>query len=488
MKNIMEKFEIIRLKKKGWSSVKISNEFNIARNTVDKYWNEYLSAVEKLENGDYDDEHDIIELITEKPKYDSSGRGPLKYNAEIDAALKKILDDEEKKTELLGKNHKQALTKKQIHKLLIDQGFKIGLTTISTKINEIRNEKKETFIKQDYDYGDRFEYDFGEISLIIDGRQTKGYLAVLTAPASGFRWAYLYHNTKMEVFLDSQVRFFEMLGGSFNEGVYDNMKNVVSKFIGRNEKQINQQLVKLALYYDFEINVTNCFSGNEKGTVENAVKWIRNKVFAIAYKFPTFEEADRYLQNELVKINMDSSIEEEKKHLKSYMPKYETAVITENLVDKYSFIHLEGNIYSVPEDLCGKTVTVKSYPGNICILYRGAIVATHEKTGEKGKTYIDIRHYLHTFTKKPGALKNSLALKSHPELKKIFDLYYKEKPKSFIAILRENADSSIEELLVKLTPMQNSTDIQTTAKVENKTNEQINLLKDLFVGGKKYVN
>ena len=28
------------------------------------------------------------------------------------------------------------------------------------------------------------------------------------------------------LFLDSHVRFFEMLGGSFKEGVYDNMKNL----------------------------------------------------------------------------------------------------------------------------------------------------------------------------------------------------------------------------------------------------------------------
>ena len=50
-----------------------------------------------------------------------------------------------------------------------------------------------------------------------------------------------------------------MIGGVWKEVVYDNMRNVVSKFIGKNEKELNEDLVKLSLYYGFDINVTNAF-------------------------------------------------------------------------------------------------------------------------------------------------------------------------------------------------------------------------------------
>lgn len=489
MKSLMKKYDIIKLKKEGWSTNKISKTYRIGRNTVRKYWDEYNEKLNELLSSNPDiDTRSVIESLIEDPKYDASNRGPLKYTEEIDLLLRKILDDEKKKTELLGKNHKQALTNYQIYQLIKNAGFDIGKTTINNKINEIRcNESRETFIKQNYDYCDRFEYDFGEVTLIIDGQKTKGYLAVLTSPASGFRWAYLYHNSKMDVFLDSHARFFEMLGGSFKEGVYDNMRNVVTKFIGRNEKELNEELIKLALYYDFEINVTNCFAGNEKGTVESAVKWIRNKVFAVAYKFDSFEDASSYLQKELVKINKDSKIEEEKKYLKPYRPKYETSNITINNVDKYSFIHVDGNCYSVPEDLCGKTVTVKSYPNEIVVVYKGDRVAVHTRYPGKGKTHVDIRHYLHTFMKKPGALRNSLALKSQPELKAIFDNYYKEKPKVFIEILRESENISFEELKERLVPTENKKYVNEN-KIIDKTDEQIELIKGLFIGGKHYVN
>lgn len=156
---------IIKLKKEGWSDRKISQKYHISRNTVRKYWNKYLEKERLLLSQSHDcDLKEVVEQLLEDPKYDTSNRGYLKYNQEIDSALRKILDDEKKKTSLLGPHHKQKLTKKQIHQLLVDMGFNIGLTTISKRINEIRDEKKEVFIKQQYDYCDRFEYENGSFS------------------------------------------------------------------------------------------------------------------------------------------------------------------------------------------------------------------------------------------------------------------------------------------------------------------------------------
>ena len=110
------------------------------------------------------------------------------------------------------------------------------------------------------------------------------------------------------------MRFFE-IGWRRIPRLFDNMKNVVTRFIGKNEKQLNEDLIKMSLYYGYRINVTNCFSGNEKGHVENSVKTIRNKVFAPRYCFESFEEAESYLKTELLKMNISSAFEEEKHHV-----------------------------------------------------------------------------------------------------------------------------------------------------------------------------
>jgi len=147
---------------------------------------------------------------------------------------------------------------------------------------------------------------------VIGDEVGKYYLAVLSSPASNFRWCYLYLNQTKDVFLDAHVKFFEMIQGVYREVVYDNMKNVVTKFIGRTEKLLNEDLIKMAMYYGFSINITNCFSGNEKGHIEGSVNVLRNKIFGLKFRFDSFEDAIPYLNADLIKLNAESHIELEK--------------------------------------------------------------------------------------------------------------------------------------------------------------------------------
>lgn len=211
----------------------------------------------------------------------------------MDEFLDKILADDDKKCELLH-TKKQRLRNNQILQLLHDEGFDIGYTTLCKKIKEKRSTTQEAFIAQHYRFGQRFEYDFGEVHLYIAGKYRRCYIAVMCAPASNYRFARIYLTQKFDVFIDSQVRFFEHMGGCFEEGVYDNMRNVVKKFIGKNEKELNDGLVKLSLYYGFEINVTNCFSGNEKGSVERSVEIVRNAAFSANWEFDSLEDAQAH--------------------------------------------------------------------------------------------------------------------------------------------------------------------------------------------------
>ena len=421
MKSLLDVSAMLKLKEQGLSNRRIAKILDVNRKTVNKYWNQYKNNLQKLDKTI--DEKEILEIqedIVSNPKYNSGSRTRRKVTPEFINALEKILEDEEKKFKVLGTN-KQALTKQQIYELLKAQGFTLSYSTVVLEIKKIKSSGKECFIRQDYDYGDRLEYDFGEVKLVIDGIAKKYYIAVLSSPASNFRWCYLYDNSKKEVFMDSHVRFFKMIGGVWKEVVYDNMRNVVSKFIGKNEKELNEDLVKMSIYYGFEINVTNIFSGNEKGHVEGSVKYLRNKIFAKNYTFSSEEAAIEYMESQLKKLNENSKIEEEKKKLKPTKPPLELAEIRKSSVNKYSFIQIESNFYSVPEYLVGLTVTSKIYYNKILIYSNNEFVCEHKKIDGTKKISADIRHYLKTLTFKPGALRNSYVLKSNPKLKSIFD-------------------------------------------------------------------
>lgn len=451
MKNLLDKAAIIKLKEQGLSNRGVARTLNIDKKTVNKYWNEYKNNLQKLETTD--DPTKILKIqedIISKPKYDSEARVRRKITPECLKALENILEDEDRKTKILGTN-KQALTKQQIHGLLKKQGFNISYSSVVLEIKRIKQLGSECFIRQDYDFGDRLEYDFGEVKLVINGITKKYYIAVLSSPAGNFRWCYLYDNCKKDVFLDSHVRFFKMIGGVWKEIVYDNMRNVVSKFIGKNEKELNEDLVKMSLYYGFDINVTNAFSGNEKGYVEGSVKYLRNKIFAENYKFNSEEAAIEYMESQLMKLNENSKIEQEKKILKPTKPPLELAEIRKSFVNKYSFVQIENNFYSVPEYLVGLTVTSKIYYNKILIYSNNELVCEHKKIDGNKKISADIRHYLKTLIFKPGALRNSYVLKSNPKLKSIFDKYYSNNPKKFIDIISKNKEKTeieLEEILI----------------------------------------
>lgn len=445
VKNIMDKHTIINLKRKGHSNREVNRITGINRKTVAKYWNEYLKQTELL-NTLTEDISEVQETIVAKPKYDSSTRTSRKYTDEIDQKLDQILALEVRKGQLLGQ-HKQKLTKLQIHNILLTEGYDIGYSTIAAKINEKINKSKECFIKQSYELGDRLEYDFGEVKLVLDETVSRCYMAVVSSPAADFRWAFLYRNQKKAVFMDSHVRMFEMFGGVHKEVVYDNMRNVVKKFIGRNEKELNEDLVKMSIYYGYDINVTNCFSGNEKGHVEGSVKIIRNHVFATNYEFTTFEDASDYLTSQLIKMNVNSRIEEEKSCLLPYKPKLELANVTINKVNKYSFIRVENNFYSVPEYLVERNVSVKSYFDRIQVYANHSKVCEHKKIDGTNELSVDITHYLNSLLRKPGAIKNSFALKSIPKLKAIYDNHFNTNPRKFIELLLDHKEKDLDLLI-----------------------------------------
>jgi len=294
MITIVDKLQIIRLKEEGNSNREVARRMGIDRKTVSRYWKKYEQ--DKLELGKANiNINEVQERIVAPPKYKVGNRNRVKYTQEIEDELQRILKLEVKKDKILGP-HKQQLTKKQIYEKLKKEGFDISYCTVNIEINRLRKKAAECFIRQHYDLGDRLEYDFGEVKLNIDGKTRTYHMAVISSPGGEFRWAYLYNNQKKEVFLDSHVEFFEMVKGTYKEVVYDNMRNVVSKFIGKNTRELNEDLIKLSIYYGFKINVTNCFKPNEKGYVESSVRILRNKIFATTYKFNALSEARQYLK------------------------------------------------------------------------------------------------------------------------------------------------------------------------------------------------
>jgi transposase len=446
MVGMEEKAKVITLKNAGESNREVARQTGLNRETVSKYWEEYKRMRHELLNEGVDEKR-MQEKLLSKPKRAVNERKKRKYTEGVETRLKEILKEEKRKDAALGQGHKQSLTNKQIFEKLRDEGVDIGQSTINNALSKLRARPKQVYIRQMYDYGDRVEYDFGEVRLVIGGIVGVYHMALFTSAAGKYRWVKLYRNQKKPVFMDSHVRFFEHIGGCWREVVYDNMKNVVTKFIGKNEKELNPDLIKMSMYYGFKINVTNCFSGHEKGAVEKSVDVVRTELFATSYTFNTLDDAQVYADAKLIKLNENSLIQEELPYLLPRMPMLELAEIATAKADKTSLISVDTVKYSVPEAFAGKNVIVKKYHDEIRVYHGDTELCRHRRELVNGTMVVDIMHYLNTFKKKPGAVNNSVALKSIPKLKAVFDTYYAKKPRDFIEILMENKHLGIDEII-----------------------------------------
>jgi len=244
----------------------IGKELGISRTTVQKYIKEFETKNEMLQELMKNEEQNraekllLIEEMASKPKYNASNRKKAKLTEEVIKEIEQFVS-QNKINKQQGRN-KQLMKKIDIYEALIDKGYDIGYTTIC---NYIRNtyEKNEAYVRQEYDLGEILEFDWGEVKLTINGKNTILNMGLFTTAKGSYHYARLYRNQKKENFLDIHVKTFNHIGGVHREIVYDNMKQAVKRFVYRNEKEATEDLIKISLYYGFRYRFCNVASGNE---------------------------------------------------------------------------------------------------------------------------------------------------------------------------------------------------------------------------------
>ena len=133
-----------------------------------------------------------------------------------------------------------------------------------------------------------------------------------------------------------------------------------------------------------------------------------------------------------------------------YKPKLDIGEIRVVTINKYGFATINKNIYSVPDYLASRKIIAKIYHESIKFYRNNHFICEHKKIDGENESSVDIRHYLKTFKKKPGAIRNSLVLKSIPKLKSIYDIYYNTNTKKFIELLDKYKDLENSEIIYKL--------------------------------------
>lgn len=262
--------DIRRLDAQGVSARKIAKQLGVSRQSVAKYAQmEDLSA----------------EVPVTRPRVAGGVLGG--HTGFID----QILEADKKAP------RKQRHTGKRIYDRLVEEcGYQGSYRTVCgyvAKWKAARQEQVEAFAELSWAPGSA-QVDFGAVTVVDGfGEEVSLSMLVLTLPYSNARYAQLYRGENAECVSHGLQTIFTHLGFTPHTIVFDNAAGV-----GRRVGEVVKETAlfqRFRAHHRFTSQFCNPYSGNEKGSVENAVGYIRRNLFVPMPSVVDLEEQNKAL-------------------------------------------------------------------------------------------------------------------------------------------------------------------------------------------------
>ena len=337
-----------------------------------------------------------------------------------------------------SKPRKHKLTKLRMYELIKAEGYAgsySAFTFIVRKIEEELNiSQKEAYLKLEPEKGS-MQVDFGEMIVMNKGVPKKVIVFCAKLSYSKGEFIKAYPRQSTEFFLDGLNSAFLFFGGIPKKIIFDNLKQAVNSITNNGERILQENFIAFKAFYCFDAIFCGPAKGNEKGRVENLVKYTRNNYFLPYPQFEGYVKLNLFLNQKCIERLNKNKIkenpwhtklaEERQTHFLTMNDIFDPAVIITAKVDTYQLVHVESNRYSVPSNYVGKKVCIKKYPFSIEISFDGTLIASHDRLFGKCKEILDPYHYLDLLKKKAKAFENAIVIKQW-KLPNIFYIYHEQ--------------------------------------------------------------
>jgi transposase len=317
------------------------------------------------------------------------------------------------------------MTAKRIRTLLLPRTGPIGGRTVRQYVARVRTAlfPKPAYVHRTHRPGATMEADFGESWAVVDGALRKVKFLVATLPASNVYFARAYPVERLECLLDGLAEAFAFFGGVTERVVLDNTSLAVKKVCRGRERLETEAFHAFRGQYPFGVDFCAPAKGNEKGSAETGVKYVRNNAFRPMPRVKHFDELNDGLLDVLLG-DLDArrladgrtvrqAWQAEKEHLRP-LPAHrpETCRRLSRVADKFGHVRVAGIRYSVPIRCAYRPVWVKAYWNRVEIAMHDAVVARHPRVFTEGAYQLDPRHVLPLLETKHRAVSEATALQS----------------------------------------------------------------------------
>ncbi len=273
------------------------------------------------------------------------------------------------------------------------KGFAGEITIVRDYLRQIKQDKKQAFIRFESRPGEQFQIDWGHFGSLIYGNSSrKLYALVVLESHSRMLFVVFTHSQNQATLHQCLASAFLYFGGTPKELVVDNMVTAVTERVG-SMIRFNEAFLDFLRHFGVTPKACNIRAPHEKGKVENSIRYLRNNFWPLR-KFADLDDvnhqvlawldttANQRVHQTTGEKPVERFVKDALRALPDPLPDYrETDSLT---VYKDFGVRFDANVYTVPPRLVGKSVTLKADSRTISIYYKEKQVATHTRRWEKG--------------------------------------------------------------------------------------------------------
>ena len=234
---------------------------------------------------------------------------------------------------------------------------------------------------------------FGKVEVDRARRALMGFVMVLSYSRQIF--LRFFYGASMPCFVRAHVDAFSAFGGVPRVLLYDNLRSAVLERVGE-AIRFHPKLLALAGHYHFEPRPVALARGNEKGRVERAIRFIRDRFFA-ARQFRDLADLNAQAELWANTIAAERPCPEDRDRSVAQVYAEEKPLLHELPADHFPaddhldvhvgrtpYVRFDLNDYSVPHALVRRTLSVHATPDTVRVLDADLVVASHPRSWSKG--------------------------------------------------------------------------------------------------------
>ena len=308
---------------------------------------------------------------------------------------------------------KQRHTAKRIfERLRTEHGYQGGQTVVKDAVRVWKLSHQEVFLPLSHPPGEA-QVDFGEATIRLAGQETKAALFVMTLPYSGAIFIQAFPRECTETFLEGHRRAFEFFGGVPKRISYDNSAIAVIEVLKGRERKLTREFLRLQSHYLFQEHFCLVRRANEKGHVERLLGFARRNFLVPVPQVESLEALNRRLGEQCLTDLAERTrgrpapkrellAEDEAAFLPLPKQPFEARRIEAGTANSESLVRFDTNDYSVPVCYGHRKLLVVATVEEVRLVYEDRLVARHQRSWDRERSFFEPIHYLALLERKPG--------------------------------------------------------------------------------------